>query len=583
MNQLLLTLLAILPILIIFLFLVVLRWSARNTMILAFISVLILAIFVWKVPFTQIAASSVDGVVTAISILFIVFGAVLLLNTIKESGALGIIRQNISNVTHDRRIQVIIFLWIFGAFLEGAAGFGSTGAVIGPLLVALGYQAMAAAMVIMIFQSMSVSFGAVGTPILIGISSGLGSGALEHVNATLNGLSWNQYVYDIGIKVAIIHGIVGLFVPLFMVVLLCRFFGKNRSLKDGFQAWKFALFGGLCVSVPYVLTAILIGPEFPSILGGLIGVIPAIYAAKKGWFMPKDTVWEFEDKSKWEKEWISVMDLEDKSKPVSFSLFKAWLPYIIMAIVLFVTRIEYLPFASWLKKYTIGFSNIFGTEISPSIQILYLPGTIFIAVSLLTYWLHGMDRVSYKKAVQSSSKIIIGAGAALIFAVPMVQVFLNSGGGAAGYANIPSVLAEGFSFVSGGMWVYVAPLIGSLGAFLAGSNTFSNMMFGLFQFEVAQNIGISPSWVVALQCVGAAAGNIICVHNVVMACAAVGLIGREGDIIRKVLLPFAYYLLFTGSIGYIILNGIGFNIGSIIGLAIITTIIASIIINRSKK
>ncbi|MCC3356796.1 L-lactate permease [Bacillus sp. REN16] len=584
MSQLLLTLLAILPILIIFLFLVILRWSARNAMILAFISVILISFFVWKVPTNQILAASTDGVVTAISILYIVFGAVLLLNTIKESGALGLIRKNISDVTGDRRIQVVIFLWIFGAFFEGAAGFGSTGAVMGPLLVALGYPAMAAAMVVMIFQSMSVSFGAVGTPILVGLDTGLGGGMLESVNAAItNGVSWEQYINDLGVKVAVLHGVVGLFVPLFMVVLLTRFFGKNRSIKEGFGAWKFALFGGLCVSVPYVLTAVILGPEFPSIFGGLIGVIPAVIAAKKGWFMPKDTVWDFDVKSNWDKKWLSNLSIDEvKEKPFSFSLYRAWMPYLIMAASLLITRLEFLPIGSWLKQVKIKFTNLFGTEISPSLDILYSPGTVFIAVSIVTYFLHDMNKKSFTRAFKESSKVIIGAGAALIFAVPMVKVFLNSGGGAAGYENIPTVLAEGFTFISGGLWAYAAPVIGGMGAFLAGSNTFSNMMFGFFQFEVAQNIGINSSWVVALQCVGAAAGNMICVHNVVMACAAVGLTGREGDVIRKVIAPVTYYMLFTASIGYILINGFGFNVGTIVAIGIIGAIIASIIINRPR-
>lgn len=582
MQKSLLIFLALLPILVIFLFLVILRWPARRAMLLAYIVALILTLFVWKIPMAQVAAASINGLVTAISVLYIVFGAVLLLNTLRESGALGVIRQNVSGITQDRRIQVIIIFWIFGAFLEGSSGWGSTGAVLGSLLVGLGFPAMAAAMVAMIFQSTSVSFGAVGTPILIGISTGLGNGTIENVNATLNGLSWDQFVHSIGTKVALIHGIAGIFIPLFMVVLLTRFFGKNRSYKEGFGAWKFAIFGGLCLAIPYVSTAYLFGPEFPSIFGGLLGVIPAVIAAKKGWLMPKDRVWEFEDKAKWDKAWTGIIMIkEEEEKVAPFSLLKAWTPYIIIVVALLLTRLEYFPFAAWLKQGTIEFHNLFGTGISPAFEILHSPGTIFIVVSILTYWLHSMGRPAYQKAIKSSVKVVVGAGAALVLAVPMVQIFLQSDGGAAGFMSMPSVLAEGFSFVSGAMWTFVAPIIGAIGAFLAGSNTFSNMMFSLFQFEVAENIGLNPSWIVALQSVGAAAGNMICVHNVVMASAAVGLTGREGEIIRKAFLPLIYYLLFAGSVVYIIMNGFGLNVGSMIAVIIVASIIVSIMINRA--
>src|SRR5699024_5608204 len=106
------------------------------------------------------------------------------------------------------------------------------------------------------------------------------------------------------------------------------------------------------------------------------------------------------------------------------------------------------------------------------------------------------------------------AGSALVFAVPMVQIFLYSDGGLAGFDSMPQTLALGLSFAAGQMWAFIAPVIGALGAFLAGSNVFSNLMFSQFQFEMAEQSKLDPSWVVALQSVGAAAGNMFSVHNV---------------------------------------------------------------------
>jgi lactate permease len=117
---------------------------------------------------------------------------------------------------------------------------------------------------------------------------------------------------------------------------------------------------------------------------------------------------------------------------------------------------------------------------------------------------------------------------------------------------MPVELAEGVAAVAGNAWPLFAPMIGGIGAFVAGSNTISNMMFSLFQFEVGERIGADPTWVVALQAVGGAAGNVICVHNVVAASAVVGMAGREGDVIRKTVLVFIYYILVTGILGLII-------------------------------
>jgi lactate permease len=322
-----------------------------------------------------------------------------------------------------------------------------------------------------------------------------------------------------------------------------------------------------------VLMANLLGPEFPSMFGGLIGLMIVVPAAKRGFLMPGgDDHWDFEPQQDWEPEWtgrIRPRDIDYREGPMPLAL--AWSPYVLVGVFLVLTRLRTLPISATLQSWTVGWTDIFGTGVSASIQPLYLPGTIFIVVALITFFLHRMDTTSFKHAVTSSSKVMLAASAALVFTVPMVQVFINSGGGAAGYERMPIVLAESIAAVAGSAWPFFAPLIGGLGAFVAGSNTVSNMMFSLFQFGVAQRIVVDPTWIVALQAVGGAAGNVICVHNVVAASAVVGLTGREGIIIRKTLVPFAYYTLLAGSLGYAIVwyheKGL-VNLGSLIVLLI---------------
>ena len=165
--------LSLMPILAVALFLVILRWPASRAMPISYAVAALLALFVWQVSPAQVAAASANGLIVAASLLYIVFGAILLLNTLEESSAIRTIRQGFTNITPDRRIQVIIIAWLFGSFIEGAAGFGTPAAVAVPLLVALGFPAMAAVMSGMIIQSTPVSFGAVGTPILVGVNTGL--------------------------------------------------------------------------------------------------------------------------------------------------------------------------------------------------------------------------------------------------------------------------------------------------------------------------------------------------------------------------------------------------------------------------
>jgi lactate permease len=219
---------------------------------------------------------------------------------------------------------------------------------------------------------------------------------------------------------------------------------------------------------------------------------------------------------------------------------------------------------------------MFGTNITASVQPLFLPGTIFIVVSLITWGLHRIPIESYKTSWGASLKVTMAASVALVFTVPMVQVFINSGGGAAGYERMPIALAGGVFALVGSAWPIFAPFIGGIGAAVAGSNTVSNMMFSLFQFDMGQRIAVDPTWMVALQAVGGAAGNMICVHNVVAASAVVGLLGREGAVIRLTAVPFFYYALLPGALGYLIVRyaetGI-MNMGSVLVVLILATFV----------
>ena len=554
-----LALLSLLPIMAVALFLVVLRWSAARAMPISYLVAALLALFVWRVPAIQVAAASVKGLVIAAELLYIVFGAILLLNTLEESGAMSTILRTFCGVSADRRVQVIIIAWLFGSFMEGAAGFGTPAAVAVPLLVGIGFPPMAAVVSGMIIQSTPVSFGAAGTPILVGISNGLGGDAavqqfaISHGFAAAGGqLNWLGFLSSIGLKVALLHVTVGLLIPLFVVSVMTRFFGPRRSYSAGLAVWPFALFAALAMTIPYLLAAAFLGPEFPSLLGGLAGLVIVMTAARYNFLTPSpDNPWDFADRADWDPTWIGSLDvLPQPSASHKVSAWRAWLPYVLVGVLLVLTRIKALPFGAWISSWTLPVEGILQTEIGHSIRLLYLPGTVFLVVSLLTWPLHGMSRQAYGRAWRKSGKTIVAVSVALVFTVPMVQVFLHSGGGAAHYPGMPIALASGVEAASGGAWPLLSPLIGGIGAAVAGSNTISNMMLSLFQFNVGAKIGVDPTWIVALQAVGGAAGNMICVHNVVAASAVVGLLGREGAVIRKTLLPFAYYVTLAGALGY---------------------------------
>ncbi len=237
-------LLAFSPILLAAILLIGLHWPAKRAMPAVFILTAAIALFGWEMSFNRVLASTLQGAVITLSVLWIIFGAILLLNTLKHSGGIAAIRHGFTHISPDRRIQAVIIAWLFGCFIEGASGFGTPAAIAAPLLVAMGFPALAAVMLGMMVQSTPVSFGAVGTPIIIGLNKGLDSASITE-RLVANGSDWSHYLQLITSEVAILHALTGFIMPILMVMMMTRYFGKNRSWKGGRDAVPFGLFAGL--------------------------------------------------------------------------------------------------------------------------------------------------------------------------------------------------------------------------------------------------------------------------------------------------------------------------------------------------
>lgn len=549
MSQTLLSLLAFLPLVLAAVLLVGFNWPARRAMPVVFVVTVAIALTAWEMTANRVLASTLQGLILTGAILWIIFGAILLLNTLKHSGAITAIRAGFSNVSTDRRIQVIIVAWLFGCFIEGASGFGTPAAVVAPLMVALGFPAMAAVMVGMMVQSTPVSFGAVGTPIIVGVSGGLDKAGISE-KLLSEGSSWDVLYALITSEVAITHAIIGVLMPLFMCVMLTRFFGRNKSWSEGLAVAPFAIFAGLAFVVPYALAGVFLGPEFPSIIGALVGLSLVVPAARAGFLVPKKS-WDFAPPSEWAAEWMGSIEikLDSLTAKAPVSIGRAWLPYVLLAALLVLSRVstEVKTFLS--NTLVLPWVDILGEKgISGKIEFLYLPGGIMVLVVLATFFLHRMKFSELKAAVGESSRTLLGAGFVLIFTIPMVRILINSGVNLADLPSMPRAMAQLVASSVGDVYPFFAPAVGALGAFIAGSNTVSNLMLAQFQFDTAGLIGVSGAMLVAVQAVGAAAGNMIAIHNVVAASATVGLLGREGQTIRLTIIPTLYYLVMAGII-----------------------------------
>ena len=551
MNAAALAGLAALPIILAGVLLVGFRLPAKWAMPAVYVTAAAVALGIWDMAFVDVAASTIEGLFLTFDLLLIIFGAILLLHTLERSGGMAAIRRSFHDISDDRRIQVIIIAWLFGSFIEGAAGFGTPAAVAAPLMVAMGFPAAGAVMLGMMIQSTAVTFGAVGTPIVIGVTGGVESPEFTTLLAT-SGVTMADYVQAVTVRAAALHAITGTIMPAFMVVMMTRFFGARKSWTEGLSVMPFALFAGVAFTIPYFLTAWMFGPEFPSLMGGLVGLGIVSFAARQGFLIPNDT-WDFPNSNQWPSDWVSDIEVSEKDDGENPNMWPgmAWLPYLLLALLLVLSRLPSLPFQDALRSFSIEWPEIFGTTVSASTTPLYLPGTILILVVGITALLHRMSGRALKNAFVDSTRVLLGAGVVLIFTVPMVRVYINSGVNAAELASMPLEMAGFVADTVGGIWPLFAGITGALGAFIGGANTVSNLMFSAFQHGVATRLAISSSMVVAIQAVGGAAGNMIAIHNVVAASATVGLLGREGATLRKTILPALYYMILIGVLGLI--------------------------------
>lgn len=538
-------LLAFTPIALSGILLVGLGWPAKRAMPVVYVVTALIALMAWGVSFNRVAAATLEGLIITAQVLWIIFGALLLLNTLKHSGGIASIRSGFTRISPDRRVQVILIAWLFGSFIEGASGFGTPAAVAGPLMVAVGFPALAAVMFGMMIQSTPVSFGAVGTPLIVGVQGGLQREAMTNA-LQAQGQTWADFFSVVVGQVAIGHAICGTLIPVLLVMFMTRFFGRNESWTEGLAILPFALFSAFAFTIPYALAGVFLGPEFPSLLGGLFGLAVVTLAARAGFLVPKQS-WDFAAPAQWPAHWMGSIEMKlDEIGARRIPTFVAWLPYGLLALLLVLSR-TVDSFKQMLQSVNLSTTNILGEAgISGGFQPLYLPGGVLVFVCLVTLALHRMSLSQFALAVKESGGTLLGAGFVLVFTVPMVRIMIQSGVNASDLASMPITMARWVAATVGNVYPMFAPTVGALGAFLAGSNTVSNLMLSQYQYSVAQALGVSGATMVAAQSVGAAAGNMIAIHNVVAASATVGLMGREGLTLRRTVIPTIYYVTLAG-------------------------------------
>lgn len=472
--------------------------------------------------FKLMNATVINGLLTAWTPILVIWGAIFLFHTMENTGAMTTIRQWLNGITSNKVAQLMIIGWAFAFLIEGASGFGTPAALAAPLLVGLGFPALNVAMLTLIMNSVPVTFGAVGTPIWFGL------GQL--------GLSEAQLM-EIGIKASIIHSVAALIIPL----IALRFVISSKEIRKNIL---FIYLSILSCVIPYLLLA-QYSYDFPAIVGGFIGLSLSIWLAKCGIGLEKCK------KNKCKKFPKAV-------------IIKAAFPLWGTVLLLLITRIPSLGIKGILNSsaHSIGLNlqpiadvfissslvlqikNILGAGVNFSHALLYVPSIIpFFLVSLIAFLIYKSDvkviQRSWSESISRMKKPIIALLAALVF----VKLLLVDGDQA-----LTMIIGQSLADITGGYWQYFAAYLGGLGSFFSSSNTVSNLTFGGIQQSIATSLNLNLTTILAAQSVGGAMGNMICINNIVAVCSVLGLVGVEGKILKKTIIPLVIYGAIAGII-----------------------------------
>jgi lactate permease len=532
-----------------------LRWSAARSMAIGWGLAAVLGLALWRMETVWFAAAAVYGALQALEIVIIVFGAILLMNHLNASGAIATIRWHITQVVDDHRIQALLIGMGFMMVIEGVAGFGTPGALAAPLFIGLGFPPLAAAALALVFNGSQPPFGAAGTPVIGGVGSVIDEEVLAGeipVGTFLDGVSgWT----------GVVTGVTWVFWGLFVVFLMLLWAGHTgeRTLRGAMRAAlpvaPFALLLGLLAGGTQFVTGWFLGPELPDIAAGFVVLGLGAVLARRNILMPAER-WRFETSGNWPAGWLG--GLERSALPVEaprrvMPVLLAWTPYLLVALVLLVTRWPGLGIVDELQRFTVGVESIFGQDLSFSLRYLYLPGVVpFMPVVLLTGLIHRMKLTDVGDAWKRSARQVAIPTVTLVLAVSMAQVMIQSATNQQAVPGMMEALSRVLAAGAGGVLPFVAPWIGALGAFVTGSNTSSNILFSVLQFDAAGETGVPRTIVVALQNVGGGIGNMVSVLNISALSAVIGMTGQEGEILRKALVATVASAMFAGALGLLL-------------------------------
>lgn len=491
-------LLASLPLLALLLTMLVLGWAAKLALALSALLALVISVTEWGLGASVVLASAASAFLSSIDIFLIIFGALFLFEVLKNQGRVEGIVRSLRTLSEDRQVLVLLLGWLLVSFFEGVAGFGTPAAIVAPIMVALGVSPIQAVILCLLGDSASVVFGAVGTPIVGGLSALLAQSG-ESI----------EFLQSVGARAALWNVFVLSFVPLLML----------RRLQRGTEGRASMLFVqasvlGLAFTIGQWIFARYLGPELASCLPAVLCLAGYAFWLRQG----------------------AEKKLEEATG--TYSALASWIPYLWVLALLLVTRLPDLPVKSWLLSAEIDFGAHVAGGGNLRWRPLYNPG--LFPFLLVAFFLR--KNAQHKKAWRVCVTRLLPALPVLFLGIFMVYL-MNAG---TERASMMMTLASAAGGLGGVLLTVLSPFIGTLGSFASGSATVSNIMFGSFQMNAAQTLGLDPVNLLSLQAYGAAVGNMICLHNIVAVLAIVGMSGKEAQVLRANLLPALLFCLVAG-------------------------------------
>ena len=515
--------LAMLPIVWLVISLSKLKMSSCKACGIALLITAILAGFYWKLPPLHISSAMFEGAAYALwPICLIIVAALFTYNLTIKTGAMEKIKGMLIGISDDKRILMLIIGWGFGNFMEGMAGFGTAVAIPASILAGIGLNPINAVTACLVANTTPTAFGSAGVP--------------TATLASITGLDLQQ----LAANAALIQA-VHTFLSPFLAVVICG--GGVKALKG---VWHITLIASLSFVVPYLLFAQLLGPELPTIVGSICSMLCVILAANFGKRKRNeafDTVKiESEYSVKTAAKWTTV---PAPAAHIGFAEgLRAWTPFMLTFVLLLLTSKLCFPVHNAIKELKHSFMIYTGEGGKPlTFSWINTPGVMIFIAAICGGLIQKASLFEMADVLGFTLKKYWRTFVTICSVLATAKVMI--------YSGMISDIARSAVVATGPVYPFVAPLIGVLGAFITGSGTSTNVLFGNLQLETALSLNLNPYWITAANVMGAGIGKMVCPQNIAIGAGAIGITGSDSKILAAVFKYFVMYALLAGVICFV--------------------------------